>query len=211
MAVDVLLADDHMVVRQAITALLESDGECKVVGEAGNGREAVRLAQQLHPDVVVLDITMPVLNGLEAAREIHSSWPDIRTILLTIHTEDSFVLDALEAGVRGYVVKTQTGSELTQAIREVTRGFLYVSPHASRALVDAFLAKTTPVPTELTDRERQVLRLTAEGKTAREIANMLGFSARTVDSHRARIMYKLDINDRSGLVRYALRQGLVQP
>ncbi len=211
MAIRVVLADDHPVVRQAICALLEGEGDCKVVGEAGNGREAIEMAEQLRPDAVILDISMPVMGGMDAAREIHEILPDLPTILLTVHTEESFVLEALEAGVRGYVVKMQTGLELVQAIKDVVRGLLYVSPRISRALVDAFLAKTVPARTTLTARERQVLQLTAEGKTSRQIANVLGFSARTVDSHRARIMYKLDINDRSSLVRYALRQGLVQP
>ncbi len=211
MAIEVVLAEDHEVVRQAVGALLEREGECTVVGEAANGQDAIGLIQRLRPAVAVMDVGMPVMNGLEAAREIRDQFPEVRSILLTVHVEDSFVLEALEAGVRGYVVKTQCGSDLIKAIREVMRGFLYVSPHISRTLVDAFLSRNNSHRSELTRRERQVLQLTAEGKTAREIAQMLGFSARTVDSHRARIMGKLDINDRTGLVRYALRQGLVQP
>jgi two-component system response regulator NreC len=138
--------------------------------------------------------------------------PEIRTILLaTVQSEDSFVLDAFRAGVRGYVVKTQPGADLVQAIRDVVHGQLYISPRLSRALVHAFLGKSTPGKTTLTERERRVLQLTAEGRTAREIAGMLGSSPRTVDSHRARIMCKLAVNGRSGLVRYAVRQGMIDP
>ncbi len=211
MSIEVLLAGANQVVREAIRALLESRGDCRVVGNAATDEEAIALAQQLHPDVAVFDTDQPFEIGRYAAREIHVSMPDIRLMLLTTHTEDSNVLAALQAGIRGNVVKTQTGKELLQAIRDVVCGHLYVSPRICQSLVDLCLAKSSPAQAALTDREIQVLQLTAEGRTSREIADLLGSSSRTVDTHRAHVMCKLEIKDRPGLVRYALRQGLVQP
>ncbi len=211
MAIEVLLADSNLVVREALRALLEDGGDCKVVGSAGRNDETIRLAQQFRPDVVVFDIDMPFESGGHAAREIHATMPDIRTVLLTTRTEESNVLAALQSGVRGYVVKTQTGKDLLKAIQDAARGHLYVSPRISKSLVDVFLTKSAPAKTALTDRETQVLQLTAEGRTSREIAGLLGSSSRTVDTHRARIMCKLEIKDLPSLVRYALRQGLVEP
>lgn len=211
MAIDVLLAGANLVVREAIQALLESDGDCRVVGNADSDDEAIRLARELHPDVAVFDIDMPRENGWGAARETHALMPDIRTVFLTRNTEESTVLAALQDGVRGYVVKTQTGGDLLQAIRDVVRGHVYISPHISQTLVDVLFAKSASTKTALTDRELQILQLTAEGNTSREIAELLGSSSRTVDTHRSRIMGKLEIKDRSSLVRYALRQGLVEP
>lgn len=210
MPIQILLADDHLIVRQGIKALLEQEG-FEVVGEASDGREAVRLAQTLRPDVAVLDFTMPVLNGLDAARRIVEVSPRTKTILLTVHSEDHYVLEAVQTGITGYVLKTQAAPDLIQAIQEVSRGAIYLSPGISRAIVQAYLAKTSLPTDPLTPREREVLQLIAEGKTTKEIAQLLGVSVKTAESHRTRIMAKLEIHETAGLVRYAIRQGLIQP
>jgi two-component system, NarL family, response regulator NreC len=204
----ILLADDHVIVRQGFRALLEREG-LEVVAEAANGHEAVRLAGELLPDVAVLDFAMPLLNGLDAAKEIRRRSPRTRTILLTVHSEDHYVLEALQAGVHGYVVKTQAAADLVQAIREIRGNAIYLSPTISRAVVEAYFDKATPPGDVLSSRERQVLQLVAEGKTTKEIAGVLGVSIKTADSHRARIMRKLDIHDTAGLVRFAIRRGLI--
>ena len=209
MPLRILLADDHQIVRQGLRALLESQGFA-VVGEAGDGHEAVRLTQTLRPEVSVLDVAMPQLNGLDAARAILRALPTTKTVLLTMHTEDRYVSEALKAGVRGYILKSQASADLIQAIREVARGMTYLSPGVSRAVVDAYLAKTDLPPDPLTLRERQVLQLVAEGKTTKEVAGVLGISVKTAESHRTRIMDKLNIHETAGLVRYAIRRGLVQ-
>jgi two-component system, NarL family, response regulator NreC len=206
----ILLADDHVIVRQGFRALLEREG-LEVVAEAADGHEAVRLAGELSPDVAVLDFAMPLLNGIDAAREIRRRSPGTRLILLTVHTEDHYVLEALQAGVHGYVVKTQAVADLVQAIREIRGNALYLSPTISRAVVEASFDKdkANPPGDMLSSRERQVLQLVAEGKTTKEIAVVLGVSVKTADSHRARIMRKLDIHDTAGLVRFAIRRGLI--
>lgn len=204
----ILLADDHVIVRQGFRALLEREG-LEVVAEAANGHEAVRLAGELLPDVAVLDFAMPLLNGLDAAKEIRRRSPRTRTILLTVHSEDHYVLEAVRAGVNGYVVKTQAAADLVQAIREIRGNAIYLSPTISRAVVEAYFDKATPPGDVLSSRERQVLQLVAEGKTTKEIAGVLGVSIKTADSHRARIMRKLDIHDTAGLVRFAIRRGLI--
>jgi two-component system, NarL family, response regulator NreC len=204
----ILLADDHVIVRQGFRALLEREG-LEVVAEAANGHEAVRLAGELLPDVAVLDFAMPLLNGLDAAKEIRRRSPRTRTILLTVHSEDHYVLEAVRAGVHGYVVKTQAAADLVQAIREIRGNAIYLSPTISRAVVEAYVDKATPPGDLLSSRERQVLQLVAEGKTTKEIAGVLGVSIKTADSHRARIMRKLDIHDTAGLVRFAIRRGLI--
>jgi DNA-binding NarL/FixJ family response regulator len=207
--IQILLADDHQIVRQGLRALMERVG-MGVVGEASNGREAVQLAQDHHPDVAILDLAMPVMNGMEAAREIMKVSPRTRTILLTMHTDDHHVVGALRAGVRGYVVKTQAAEDLAEAIREVFRGLIYLSPGVSQAVVHAYLAKTDLPPDPLTPRERQVLQLVAEGKTTKEIAALLGVSFKTAESYRTRLMEKLQIHQTAGLVRYAIRRGLIE-
>jgi DNA-binding NarL/FixJ family response regulator len=210
MSDQVLIADDHPLIRQGLRTLLEQQG-FTVVGEAANGREATQLAQELEPDVVVLDLAMPLLNGLDAAREITRTSRRTKTILVTVHTADQYVLEALQAGVRGYVLKSQATAELVQAIQEVMRGGRYLSPGISEAVVQAYLAKTDLPADPLTAREREVLQLIAEGKTTKDIAGLLGVSVKTVESHRTRLMEKLDIRQTAGLVRYAIRRGLIQP
>jgi two-component system, NarL family, response regulator NreC len=210
MPLRILLADDHLIVRQGLKTLLEHEHHT-VVGEAGDGREAIQLAQKHHPDIAIMDLAMPMLNGLDATREILKVSPETRSILLTMHTEDPYVVEALRAGVRGYLLKTQATSDLMQAVREVSIGSIYLSPGISRAIVDAYLAKTDFPPDPLTPREREVLQLVAEGKTTKEVAAILGVSVKTAESHRTRLMEKLDIHETAGLVRYAVRRGLIQP
>lgn len=210
MSYRILIADDHSLVREGFRSLLERQG-FTVVGEAEDGREATRLAQELRPDVAILDLTMPLLNGLDATREIARISPRTKTILLTVHTEDQYVLQGLHAGIRGYVLKSQATADLVQAIHEVMRGARYLSPGISEAVVQAYMAKTDFPSDPLTSREREVLQLIAEGNTTKEIAALLGVSVKTIESHRSRLMDKLDIRQTAGLVRYAIRRGLVQP
>lgn len=210
MPLKILLADDHTLVREGLKALLEREGFA-VVGQASDGREATDLARTVRPDIAVLDLTMPSLNGIEAARALHQDSPRTKSIILTMYTEDQYVLQALRAGVKGYVLKTRAAADLIQAIREVSHGAIYLSPGVSQALVSAYLAKTELPPDPLTPREREVLQLVAEGKTTKEIAVILGISVKTVESHRGRTMQKLDIHETASLVRYAIRRGLVQP
>jgi two-component system response regulator NreC len=207
MPISVLLADDHLIICQSLKATLEREG-FQVVGEAADGREAVRLARALHPDAAVLDVSMPLLNGLDAAREIQETCPRTRTILLTVHAEEPYVLQALQVGVRGYVLKSQAVTDLVRALQEVCRGAIYLSPGVSAALVDAYRTKKD-VRDPLTSREREVLQLVAEGKTTKEIASLLGVSVKTAESHRSHVMQKLDIHETASLVRYAIRRGLI--
>src|SRR5438445_10609444 len=186
----VLLADDHLIVRQGLKVLLQREG-LEIVGEAADGQQAVRLARDRCPDVAILDFAMPVLNGLDAAREILRICPRARVILLTMHTEDRYVHEALRVGVSGYVVKSQASADLVRAIREVSRDMTYLSPRVSRTVVQAYLAKTEG-PGPLTPREREVLRLVAEGKTTKELAAILGSSATTAAAHAMRSMKRVE-------------------
>jgi len=205
----VILADDHVIFRQGLKGLLEREG-FNVVGEAGDGGEAVRLAQEHHPEIAILDLAMPVMDGPDAAEEIVQVSPQTRSILLTMYSEEPYIIKALQAGVRGYVLKTQSGTDLVNAIQEVMQGGFYLSPGVSRAIVQAYLGRSEASSGQLTARERQVLQLVAEGKTTKEVAQQLGISVKTADSHRTRLMTKLGIHDTAGLVRYAIRQGLVR-
>jgi two-component system response regulator NreC len=210
MTIRVVLADDHQLVRQSLKALLEREG-IQVAGEASDGQEALRLVPNVCPDVAILDISMPTLNGLDAARELKKSSARTKTILLTQHDEDQYVTEALRAGVRGYVLKKQAAADLVHAIQQVCRGEIYLSPSISRTVVEAFLSKTSLPADPLTSRERQILQLIGEGKSSKEIAALLGISIKTAESHRTRLMRKLDIHELASLVRYAIRRGLVQP
>jgi DNA-binding NarL/FixJ family response regulator len=206
----VLIADDHPLFRQGLCTLLEREG-FEVVGVAADGHEAVALATKLVPDVAVLDIAMPGLNGLDAAREIQRQGLAGAIVLLTMHAEDHYVLEALRAGVKGYVLKSQAPQAVADAIRQAVKGDVYLSPGVSRILVDAYVSKREPADEPLSPRERQVLQLVAEGKTTKEIAQILDVSVKTADSHRGRLMKKLDIHQTAGLVRYAIRRGLILP
>ena len=206
----ILLADDHLIVREALKALLEGEG-FSIVAEVGDGQEATRVARERCPDVAVLDLAMPLLNGLDAAREILRSCPRAKAILLTIHTEDHYVFEARRAGIKGYVSKTQAAADLVRAINEVLRGGVYLSPSISQRVVQAHPTKSEGRADPLTPREREVLQLLAEGKTSKEIARLLGIAVGTAEEYRFRIMKKLDIHSTAGVVRYAIREGLVQP
>jgi len=209
MALKILLADDHAVVREGLRVLLEREGFL-FSGEASDGREAILLCEKNKPDIAVLDLAMPLLNGIDAAREIIKTNSKIKVILLTMHTEDHLVLESLRAGVTGYVLKTRASNELVQAIRAVSKGEMFLTQSISRTIVQAFLNKDEVPDRFLSDRERQVLQLVAEGKTTKELASILGISAKTAESHRSNIMDKLDIHDVAGLVRYAIRTGIIQ-
>lgn len=206
----VLLADDHLIVRQGLKALLEVEG-LSIVGEATQGRDAIALAAAEKPDVAVLDISMPIMNGLDAAAEIRKVSPQTKIILLTVHDAAQYVARALKTGIRGYVLKTQGGRDLVHAVRQVCKGEVYLSPGISRAVVDAYLSKEEPESEPISPRERQVIQLIGEGKSTKEIAAVLGISIKTVESHRVRLMRKLDIHEVASLVRYAIRSGLVEP
>jgi DNA-binding NarL/FixJ family response regulator len=210
MGVSVLLADDHPVFRQGLRALLERE-KFDILGEASDGLEAIAMAERLQPAVVVIDLAMPALNGVDASREIVKRAPRSKVILLTMYTEEHHVLEALRAGVKGCVSKSQAAEHLLQAIKDVCAGGVYLSPHVSGAVVQAYLAKTELPYEPLTPRERQVLQLIAEGKTTKETAAVLDVSVKTAETHRTNLMEKLDIHSTAGLVRYAIRRGILQP
>jgi DNA-binding NarL/FixJ family response regulator len=202
----VLLADDHVLVREGLKAILEQEGF--EVRTASDGRAAIALCDTLRPDVAVLDIAMPLLNGIDAARNILKLHPDTKIVLLTMYAEESYVLAGLRAGITGYVLKSSAASSLVQAIHAASKGDIYLSPGVSRTVVQAYLSNATVPADPLSNRERQVLQLIAEGKTMKEIGDVLGISPRTAETHRTRIMNRLDIHDVAGLVRYAIEHRL---
>lgn len=210
MAIRVIVAEDHLIVRQGLKLLLEKE-QLQIVGEAADGQEAVRLIQELTPDVAVLDLEMPRLDGLGVLREAAHRSPRTRSVILTRHMEEPYAVEALRAGARGYVLKTQAGLDLVAAVQHVHRGEVYLSPKISKAVVDAYLTKNETPGKTLTTRERQVLQLVGEGHSTKEIAMLLGVSAKTADTHRTKLMEKLDIHQVAGLVRYAIRSGLIEP
>jgi len=208
----VLLADDHTIMREGLLSLLREQPDIVVVGTAENGREAVEKARRSFPDVVVIDIAMPLLNGIEAARQLRRVLPQTKVIVLTMYADNDYVLRALQAGVQGYLLKKAAAAELLEAIRAVERGGFYLSSEISRVVIERYLSSEGSSAEEavaLSDRERQILQLVAEGHTNRQIATALGISPKTVDTHRTRLMTKLDIHDTPGLVRYAIRKGVV--
>lgn len=205
----VLLADDHTLVRQGLRMLLEKRG-IQVVAEAANGQEAVRLAKKAQPELAILDIAMPFLNGIDAARQLMESVPKAKVILLTQHCEDEYVTGALRAGVKGYVLKNQAAEDLVHAIREVCKGSVYLSPRISRAVMEAYLPENCLPRDPLSPRECQVLQLIGEGKSTKELAPLLGISLKTAEFHRNKVLGKLGLHGTASLVRYAIRRGLVQ-
>ena len=209
MATRMILADDHTMVRQCLKTHLEKEGFV-VLGEASDGAEAVKLAESCHPQVAILDFSMPVLNGIDAAREIIRVSPSTKPVLLTAYCEDQYVIAAMRAGVVAYVLKSKAVQDLVSALWEVERGNLYLSPSISRAVVQEMLNKNSNPSEVLSPRERQLLQLIAEGKTTKEAAVLLGISTKTAESHRSNIIEKLNIHETAGLVRYALRIGLIQ-
>lgn len=214
--VRVLIADDHAVVREGIRMILGAQSDLEVVGEARDGDEAVRLARHLDPDVVVMDISMPEKNGVEATQEIKRAHPDMQVLILTMHEEESYVFQLLRLGAAGYVLKRAAATDLVEAVRAAARGEAFLYPAVARSVVQDYLERIRMGDgggryDGLTDREREILVLIAEGRTNSQIADRLYISVKTVQTHRAHIMEKLDLHDRSLLVRYAVRKGLIQP
>lgn len=210
----ILIADDHAVMRAGLRLLLDGQEDMAVVDEAGDGWETVEKATSARPDVVLLDITMPGLNGLEAARRIKQQAPEVKLLVLTMHDDAAYLRQFFQAGVAGYVVKKAADTELVAAIRAVQRGETYVHPSLTHVLVDSYLHRPEPSRSresseELTPRETQVLRLVAQGYTSQQVADHLSISVNTVETHRAHIMEKLGLRGRAQLVRYAIARGLL--
>ncbi|HXA15076.1 MAG TPA: response regulator transcription factor [Opitutaceae bacterium] len=214
--ITVLLAEDHAIVRQGLCALLNADGHFKMVGEARTGREAVNMAQTLRPDVILMDIAMPVLNGLEATRQILAAHPDTKVIILSAHSDDEYIERMNAAGVAGFLEKQTSAEILTKAISEVAKGNTFFSPSIARRLRDNQnkprdrdgLLKANG--TRLTSRESEVLQLVAEGSANKQVAAELGISIKTVEKHRQNLMDKLNIHDTAGLTRYAITAGVIE-
>jgi len=210
----VLLVDDHTIVRQGLRCILATDEDIEVVGEAGDGRSAVELAERLQPDVVVMDLTLPELNGIEATRRIFKQEKDTKVLILTMHTDRMFVRQSLKAGARGYLVKDAEDMDLVKAVKVVGRGGSFFNAEVSRMLLNDYLGDQIPGDgdddlTRLTGREREILQLIAEGRTSGEIATTLSLALNTVETHRKQIMKKLDLHKTAELVRFALRKQVV--
>ncbi len=214
--VRILVADDHAIIRRGLRALLAHDPEFEIVAEACDGQEAVELAERVRPQVAILDISMPKLNGLEAARRILSKLPETQIILLTVHADESYLFGALKSGARGYVLKSSAEFEIVEAVHAVSQGKAYFSPKVSRMLADEYLRYLEAQDVEdtydlLTSRERQILQLLAEGQSNKDVANMLNLSPTTVICHRQHIFQKLDFHNVADLILYAIRKGIVSP
>ena len=210
----VLVTDDHAIVRDGICALLALTGDIEAVGEATNGREALEMVSRLSPDIVLMDIVMPLMDGLEATRRIHKEFPETKVIVLTQYEDKEYVIPVIEAGASGFISKGVAASELTSAIRSVYRGDSFLSPSIARLLVEDYreiarAGKSRDASEQLTDREREILKLLAEGHSTREIAQMLVISPKTVERHKTNLMAKLDIHNRLDLFKYALRKGII--
>ncbi|HEX4301108.1 MAG TPA: response regulator transcription factor [Gammaproteobacteria bacterium] len=205
----ILIADDHTLVRAGLTSLIARLPEMEVVAEAADGRQALRLVRDLQPDIVLMDIAMPGLNGLESAERIHGIHPKVKIIILSMHASEEYVAQALKAGASGYLLKDAATAELEMALKSVSMGQFYLSPAISRQVVDNFLRGGPTGLDLLTPRQREILQLIAEGKGTRDIAETLHLSVKTVETHRAQLMERLDIHDIAGLIRYALKKGLI--
>jgi DNA-binding NarL/FixJ family response regulator len=208
--ITVLIVDDHAIMRDGIRALLSVNEDIEVIGEAAEGREAIKKVQELSPDVVVMDIAMPGLDGMEATRQITKGNKKVKILVLTQHDNKEYILSAIKAGATGFVPKRALGSELVSAIRDVNRGDSVLYPSVASALIEDYRKRTDMDPYDrLTAREREILRLIAEGHTSQEIADMLVISLKTVLGHRTKIMEKLDIHNRTELIKFAMRKGLI--
>jgi DNA-binding NarL/FixJ family response regulator len=211
----VLLAEDHTIVRKGLRSLLDGEAGIEVIGEAEDGREAVEKVGQLLPDVVLMDITMPSLNGLEATRQIKKRFPEVKVVILTMHANEEYIFQILRAGASGYLVKQAAPTELLSAIQAAYRGESFLSPSISRKVIAEYIQQAEATAEkdsydQLTDREREVLQLIAEGHPNREIADLLHISVKTVETHRANLMDKLDIHSTAELTRYAIRKGVIK-
>ncbi len=209
----IMLADDHPIIREGVRALLETDPDFHIVGETGNGLEAVHLAETLRPDVLVLDLQMPGLNGLDVMREVSKRSPDTRVVVLSVLAQETQVMDALRAGALAYVCKDSEVADLIMAVKVVLEGRYYLGSELVERAVQAYVARAHDAPPDpydtLTDREREVLQLTAESHSGAEIASQLGISPRTVETHRANLMHKLGLRNHTDLVRFALHRGII--
>jgi DNA-binding NarL/FixJ family response regulator len=214
MSTTIVLADDHIVVRQGIRKLLETRDDFRIVGEASDGEEAVKLVAEKKPDIALMDLWMPRLSGIDATRRIGKRGLPTKVLVLSMHESRAYVEEVLRAGAAGYIVKNAAAEDLIEAIDTICDGVSYLSPAITQQVVDAIARPATSSPSGLavlTDREREVLQLIAEGLSSKEIAAMLGVSLKTIDSHRSNLMEKLEIHKVSGLVRFAIRTGLVEP
>lgn len=214
MGIRILLADDHAILRRGLRALLEREPDMEVVGESADGRDTMRAVEELSPDVVVLDITMPNLNGIEAARQMQARGGKPAVLILSMHSDEGYVLRALRAGARGYLLKDAVEGELIQAIRVVAEGKAYFSPEVSRLLVEDYVLGMQQRGLQdsydlLTTREREVLQLLAEGKTSKDIARMLELSVYTVETHKSNLMQKLSLHSMAELILYSVRKGII--
>ena len=209
----IILADDHNIVRQSLRLLLEAEADFEVVGEAADGLEVLGLVERLHPDVLVLDVMMPGINGLEVTWQVRQSYPETRVIILSMHANEAYVLAALRNGADGYVLKDASAEDLLQAVREVALGRRYLSPPFSQLSLEKYLEKTQSTAVDIQDaltaREREVLHLAAAGHTSAEIAGVLSISPRTAETHRANMMRKLGLHAQADLIRYALQRGII--
>ena len=213
--IKIVLADDHTIVRQGLAKLLEAESNFEVIGEAEDGREAVRIVQALKPDVVIMDIAMPLLNGIEATRQIKKALPQMKIIILSMHSHDRYISELIALGASGYLLKDSTGAEIVKAISSAVIGDVYLSPTISRRVIDDYLTLKKPSSREdlyakLSNREREVFQMIAEGRTTKEISEILYISPSTVKTHRANIMDKLKIDNISQLIQFAIRVGIVE-
>lgn len=216
-ALRLLLADDHEIVRQGLKSILAALRDCEVVGEASDGRQAVQMTKDLNPDIVVLDIGMPLLNGLEATRQILKMRPQTKVLILTMHESDTVIREVLDAGARGYILKTDAGRDLVTAVESLRRNKTFFTSRVSQMILDGFL-KGDPRPDRngenggirLTPRQREIVQLLAEGKSSKEVAVTLDVSVKTAETHRANIMRKLDCHSVSEVVRYAIRNQIIE-
>lgn len=212
-SISIVLADDHLIVRQGLHALLEAEPDLTVIGQTGDGLDAVELVKRLNPDVAVLDLMMPGLNGLEVARQLSKMTPRTKIIILSMYDDEGFVLEALSNGVSAYVLKDTGSADLINAVREVVCGHRYLSPSLTDRAIDVYEQMTKQGTMDkyetLTTREREVLHLSAEGLTNNEIALRLGISIRTAETHRSNVMHKLDVHTQADLTRYAIRRGII--
>jgi RNA polymerase sigma factor (sigma-70 family) len=210
----IVIAEDHTILRDGLRALLSTQNYLEVIGEAEDGREAVRIVDNLEPDLLLIDLSMPKLNGIEAIKEIKKKHPDIKVIILTVHKSDEYIFASLKAGADGYMLKDASQNELHLAIQYVLNGKFFISPSISDRVVDAYLnspktGKTSSVLNNLTPREREILKLIAEGYTNKQIADHLCISLKTVEKHRANLMHKLDLRNTAALTAFAIKKGLV--